>query len=180
MKSAVSFALALAAVLAIARTGVQAGATPHMIFGSVGIGSGQMARLNISNISNPDLLDSSGALPAGPCVVAYGFVDGNNQMLVPAVRIALGGSRSTHVDISFDAKQLRGLPGAQGNRGSAQVRAVVGFPSAAEGSCGSIVGSVEIVDNGTGATQAVVSPLVYSGFNPQPDIPGFVGFSGGQ
>jgi hypothetical protein len=178
MKSVVPLAFVLAIVLAALPIGLHASATPHMIFASVGIAHGQTARLNISNINNPDLLDSG--LPAGPCNVAFGFVDGSNQMLVPAVRVALGGSRSTHVDVSLDSQDLRRLPGFQGNRGSAQVRAVVGFPSAAEGSCGSVVASVEIVDNQTGATTVMQSPLVYVGFNPQPDLPGIVGLPSGQ
>jgi hypothetical protein len=151
-----------------------------MIFGSVGIGRAQTARLSITNIANVD------SLRAGACEVALGFVDGDNQLLLPAVRVALGGSRSTHLDVSINNPDLR--PGRDGGISNPDlrpgrhmsVRAVVGVLSGAPGTCDSIVGSVEIFDRATGATQAVVSPLVYSGFNPQPDIPGFVGIPGGQ
>ncbi len=187
MKSAVALAFALALVLAAVPITVHAGAQPHMIFGSVGIGRGQTARLNITNIAAADAVS---------CEVTLGFVDGNNQALLPAVRVALGGSRSTHVDVSMNRRFVGNPDFRPGQR--LDVRAIVGVSevapggvlevapggmsevalggvSEAPGPCDSIVGSVEIVDNETGATQAVVSPLVYSGFNPQPDIPGLVG-----
>ena len=200
MKSAVALAFALALVLAAVPITVHAGAQPHMIFGSVGIGRGQTARLNITNIAAADAVS---------CEVTLGFVDGNNQALLPAVRVALGGSRSTHVDVSMNRRFVGNpdfRPGQRLGVGNPDfrpgqrldVRAIVGVSevapggvlevapggmsevalggvSEAPGPCDSIVGSVEIVDNETGATQAVVSPLVYSGFNPQPDIPGLVG-----
>jgi hypothetical protein len=169
MKTGIALVLTSALVVAALPVGVHAGATPHMIFASVGIARGQLARLNISNINNADLLDTTGELPAGPCLVTLGFVDGNNQMLVPAVRVSLGGSRSTRLEVNLDSPELRRLPGVQGNRGSVQVRAVVGFPGATEGACGSIIGGVEIVDSQTGATTAIQNPLVYTGFDPQPD-----------
>jgi len=203
MKSAVALAFALALVLAAVPITVHAGAQPHMIFGSVGIGRGQTARLNITNIADAD---STGAVS---CEVTLGFVDGSNQMLLPAVRVVLGGGRSTHVDVSMNRRFVGNpdfRPGQRLGVGNPDfrpgqrldVRAIVGVSevapggvsevalggvsevalggvSEAPGPCDSIVGSVEIVDNETGATQAVVSPLVYSGFNPQPDIPGLVG-----
>jgi hypothetical protein len=172
MKSAVALAFALAVVLTAVPITVQAGAQPHMIFASVGIGRGQTARLNITNIAEAD------STRAVSCEVALGFVDGNNQMLLPAVRVALEGSRSTHVDVSMNHR-LIGSPDLRSSR-RLGVRAIVGVRSEVPGACDSIVGSVEIVDNATGDTQAVVSPLVYSGFNPQPDIPGLVGIPVGQ
>jgi hypothetical protein len=60
------------------------------------------------------------------------------------------------------------------------VRAFVGVFPGVDGGCDSIVGTVEIVDNATGGTTAVMNPIVYVGFNPQPDIPGLVGLTGGQ
>jgi hypothetical protein len=176
MKSGVALALALAVVLAAVPISVHAGAQPHMIFGSVGIGRGQTARLNITNIADAD------STRAVSCEVALGFVDGNNQMLLPAIRVALQGSRSTHVDVSMNHR-LIGNPDLRPGQRLA-VRAIVGVVSEVDGACDAIVGSVEIIDNATNATTAIMSPLVYSGFNPQPDIPGIVGsilgISGGQ
>jgi hypothetical protein len=139
----------------------EAGAQPHMIFGSVGIVGGQTARLNISNIGTPDF--------APACVIELGFVGGDNQALVPAVRVTLGGSRSTQVHISN-----RDLPAGQ-----SQVRAFVGVaPGFPPGPCRSLVGNVEVVDDATGATSLHVQPLVYSGFNPQPEPPALGGIGG--
>ena len=167
MKSGLALALALIVVLAALPVAVHAGATPHMIFALVGVGRSQTARLNITNIATTD------STRAGQCEVTLGFVDGSNQMLVPAVRVVVHGSQSTHVDINISNPDLR--PGR-----NVRVRPVVGVLPEGAGACDSIVGSVEIFDNATGATTAVVNPLVYSGFNPQPDIPGIVGIPGGQ
>jgi hypothetical protein len=178
MKLVAGLAIASAlAVSAAAPAVIHASATPHMIFASVGVVHGQTARLNISNISTPAGVDNPDALPPGPCDVVMGFVDGNNQMLLPAVRVAVAAGHSTQVELGVDNPDLRRLSAHVGGH-SVQVRAVIGFSPRTDAACSSIVGSVEIVDGATGATGAVVNPLVYSGFNPQPDIPGFIGLGG--
>jgi hypothetical protein len=171
MKFAVALVLAIAVALTAVPITVHAGAQPHMIFGSVSIGRGQTARLNITNIADAE------STRGISCEVALGFVDGNNQMLVPAVRVAVDGSSSNNIKVSM--RNVIGNPDFRPGQRLA-VRAVVGVVSEIPGACDSIVGTVEIVDNATGNTQAVVNPLVYAGFNPQPDIPGLIGIPVGQ
>jgi hypothetical protein len=160
--------LALAVVLAsMAPLAAHAGAQPHMIFGSVGINRSQTARLNIANIGNPDLR-------LGSCTVDFGFVGGDNQLLLPAVRVVLEGSSSTHLDVGIGNPDFVGNPNLR--RGQRlDVRPFVGLVPDVAGACDSFVGNIEIIDSATGATAAIVNPLVYVGFNPQPDIPGLVG-----
>jgi hypothetical protein len=171
MKFVIAISLALLAVVANAPVVLRAGAQPHMIFASVNVGRTQTARLNISNIGTPDVRGTAS------CDVEMGFADGSNQMLLPAVRVAVDGSHSAHVDVNIGNPNLRTAAALRHAPGM-QVRAFVGVFPAIDGGCDSIVGSVEIVDNATGATTAVMNPIVYVGFNPQPDIPGFVALPG--
>jgi hypothetical protein len=163
--------LALAALLAsLAPLAAHAGAQPHMIFGSVGISRGQTARVNVGNIADPNTR-------TGSCAIDLGFVSGNNQLLLPAVRVVLGGSSSTHLDVDIGNPGLIGNPNLR--RGQRlDVRAFVGLAPDIAGACDSVVGTLEIIDTATGNTAAVMNPLVYVDFNPQPDIPGFVGTPG--
>jgi hypothetical protein len=171
MRLVLAFGIALIIAALAAPTALHAGATPHMIFAAVDIGHSQTARLNLSNIANTSTISNPDLLPAGPCHVVMGFVDGSNQMLVPAVRVALAGGQSTHVEVSVGNPDPR-KPGFF-RKGGLQARAVVGFSPDAPGACDAIVGSVQIADSDTGATTTIVNPIVYVGFNPQPDIPGF-------
>jgi hypothetical protein len=133
-------------------------------FGMVGIVRGQTARLNVVKIGNPDEI---------PCEVTLQFLDSEGNTLAERDIIIIGGKAAS---LDLDATELGGPDTREGR---VQIRAVMktlGGPDTKGtdvATCGdNLLSTLEIFDNRTAQTTAILNPAVLVGFNPQPDPPG--------
>jgi len=141
---------------------IEAGRTPHMHFGMVGLVQGQTARLSVGNtgVDNPDYRR---------CSVRLMFFNDQGR-LVGVDNPDLRPGASAFLDVAIDDPNIR--PG-QRLQFSASVR-LVDNPDFRGGTCAfnDYVATLEVFDKETGKTMLILNPGVLRGFNPQPDPPG--------
>jgi hypothetical protein len=107
---------------------------PATPFGLIGVGGGETARLNAYCRAD---------IPPGPCVVGFAFFDAQGNTL-KQVTLTLMPGRAGSLDI-------------QGVEASATLRTQI-VPAMKVGR-GAVLATLEVFDNQTGATRAVMGPV---------------------
>lgn len=127
----------------------------QMTFGMTGIARGQTLRVNVvtlakkgdgSKVDNP--ADTLG-IPPGPCAVELSFMDGDGNLLMPAVQRTLEIGHAIFVDLNRD------LLDRPGNR--LEVLVMVRFGCSTDRGGIAVVPTLEAFDNITGKTTFVIN-----------------------
>jgi len=136
---------------------LEAGPTPHMHFGMVGIVQGQTAKLSVANtgIDNPDFRRCS--------VHLMFFNDQGGLVAVDNPNLRPGAS--AFLDVTIDDPNIR-------PQFRASVRLVAGPDMGGTCAFNDYVATLEVFDKETRKTMLILNPGVLRGFNPQPDPPG--------
>ena len=146
----VSEAARIVGALAALLTAAAADAQPGLSFPVIGIGGGQVARLNVLNLA------AAGRRATSTCTVGMQFKDANGQALKQSsVAVAAGQS------VFLELKQVD-VPGAPPR---AEIQAILLFgvtggaapPTVSPTDCGNLFPSLEIYESGTGKTSLVVT-----------------------
>jgi hypothetical protein len=127
----------------------------ELTFGMVGIARGQTLRLNVvalarkgdkSTVDNPlDAVD----VPPGPCKVDLSFMDGEGNLILPAVQRTLEIGHASFVDLNRD------LLDRPGNR--LEIRVMVNVICSTDRGGIVAVPTLEVFDNITGETTFVLN-----------------------
>jgi hypothetical protein len=156
-----------AAVTAAVPPIADAGPSPHMRFGMVGVTRGQTARLSAVLIDDPNAVPPDGGDRS--CTVELGFVDGTGRSLGRASARLVAGGAPAVLDAAIDDPNIR-------PRARVQLRATIALtnppdgdrPGLPPGPCASVVPTLEIFNAQTGETTVVQNPVV-----TDPPDPGF-------
>ena len=142
---------------------LEAGPTPHMHFGMVGIVQGQTARLSVANtgFDNPDFRR---------CSVHLMFFNDQGR-LVAVDNPDFRPGTSAFLDVSQEP-DVGDFPSGQRLLLRASVRLVAGPDMGGTCAFNDYVATLEVFDKETRKTMLILNPGVLRGFNPQPDPPG--------
>lgn len=126
--------------------------------GMVGVTNGQIARLNVLNVSSVPVVAAAGSTaPVANCTVALQFLDAKSNLLKTTVVTGLAPGMATYLDLRREE-----IAGATAGR--TEIRGVVSIiltPSLVEsaaptGYC-SLLPTLEVFDSATGATLLLTS-----------------------
>jgi hypothetical protein len=151
--------LACSAALVISSEAADQTNERPIYFGSVGLASGQTARLNIISVGDPNII------APGPCRVGLSFLDARGII----INDRNGRPMSAQLDVSQGASGFFDMSaGAIIINGRVQYRALVSLPPApTDGSvdpCSNVVPTLEVFDQKTGRTTLFLHPALIRGF----------------
>jgi hypothetical protein len=148
-------AAGLSAVMASAALAFNPQPEPPALFSAVGITRGQTGRLYVVNH-----VETTRGPTTGPCMVELMFHDETGSPIKSGM-VTLGPGQAGFLEVT--GEEVLGT--------SAAARGAIGPCVMPSDGCGAVVPTLEIYDTETGRTEAILNPLVWKGFNPQPEPP---------